>query len=174
VKTRVQRVRVRGREAFSSLGYRPMTVGPRPALKFSEPHGPTSSRRGSTPLRIFRLGLLSQPERSQHDPEACGSALTGRSSSPQDASQPVKRRRAMLASNPLRNNRSKTHRSDEGAALGVAPLLDRCDRSSMPQKRQAPPGKNPLDGCYLPPTENTLFLLALTLVENLFSQEVKP
>ena len=35
-----------------------------------------------------------------------------------NALQPVKRRRALLASNPLRNSRLETHRDDEGAALG--------------------------------------------------------
>jgi hypothetical protein len=56
--------------------------------------------------------------------------------------QPVKRRRALLASNPLRNSRSKTHRSDEGAAALAAPLLHRCDRSSMPHKRKVALGLN--------------------------------
>ncbi len=43
----------------------------------------------------------------------------------------------MLASNPPRNNRSKTHRIDEGAAVRVAPLPHRCDSSSMPRKRKS-------------------------------------
>jgi hypothetical protein len=65
------------------------------------------------------------------------SRLTNTPSQPQHSSQPVKRRRALLASNPLRNSRSKTHRNDEGAAPLVAPLLHRCDRSSMPRKTQS-------------------------------------
>jgi hypothetical protein len=63
--------------------------------------------------------------------------LTNIPSEPQHSSQPAKRRRALLASNPLRNSRSKTHRNDEGAAALVAPLLHRCDRSSMPPKTQS-------------------------------------
>src|SRR5215472_14007587 len=48
--------------------------------------------------------------------------LTRYSSPPQDASQPVKQRRAMLASNPLRNSRSETI---TGATRGssLLPLL---------------------------------------------------
>ncbi len=61
--------------------------------------------------------------------------LTGRTLNPQDVAQPVKQRRALLASNPLRNSRLETHRDDEGATR-KSPLLPghRCDRSPMPQK----------------------------------------
>jgi hypothetical protein len=65
------------------------------------------------------------------------SRLTNTPSEPQDTCQPVKRRRALLASNPLRNSRSKTHRDDEGATTRGAPLLHHCDRSSMPEKTQS-------------------------------------
>ena len=100
---------------------------------FTNAPGWTQSQKGCVQLGVFHLGLLSPPRMSQDNTDAFGSRLTRRSSPPQDGSQPVKRRRALLASNPLRNNRSETHRNDEGA-ITVAPLPHHCDRFPMPQK----------------------------------------
>jgi hypothetical protein len=72
--------------------------------------------------------------------------LTNSPSELQHTSQPVKQRRSRrrgMTSNPLRNSRSKTHRNDEGAATLAAPLLHRCDRSSMPEKRKVWMGSPP-------------------------------
>jgi len=43
----------------------------------------------------------------------------------------------MLASNPLRNNRSETHRNDEGATIASPLFLPHYDRFPMPQKTQS-------------------------------------
>jgi len=50
--------------------------------------------------------------------------LTGHTLNPQDVAQPVKQRRALLASNPLRNSRLETHRDDEGRVATCPSSLD--------------------------------------------------
>ena len=76
---------------------------PDPIALPGPPRG-TQPPQGLIPLGILHLGLLS-PRMSQDTTEALCLRLTKRSPAPQDAPQPVKRRRALLASNPRRNNR---------------------------------------------------------------------
>src|ERR1035437_7349997 len=68
--------------------------------------------------------------------------LTNFSPGLQNGRQPVKRRRALLASNPLRNSRSEAHRSDEqGGGDGIIALPPGgYDRFRMPEKT---PGRLP-------------------------------
>ena len=64
----------------------------------------------------------------------------------QHSSQPPKRRRALLASNPLRNRRLETQRNDEGAA-GTSPLFHaqpRCDRFPHTSKTPSVGFTNPV------------------------------
>jgi hypothetical protein len=52
--------------------------------------------------------------------------------------QPVKRRRALLANNPLRNNRSKTHRNGEGAAK-LPPFFSFIAAKDLPMPQKTQP-----------------------------------
>src|ERR1035441_557501 len=61
--------------------------------------------------------------------------LTNFSLGLQNGIQPVKRKRALLASTPLRNNRSEAHRSDEQGGDGmIAPPPGGYDSFPMPEK----------------------------------------
>jgi hypothetical protein len=52
--------------------------------------------------------------------------------------QPVKRRRALLASNPLRNSRSKTHRNGERAAK-LPPFFSFLVAKDLPMPQKTQP-----------------------------------
>jgi hypothetical protein len=61
--------------------------------------------------------------------------LTNFSREFQNGIQPAKRRRALLASNPLRNSRSEADRSDEQGGDGmIAPPPGDYDSFPMPEK----------------------------------------
>jgi len=68
-----------------------------------------------------------------------GSRLTEIYTSFQNSIQPAKRKRALLASNPPRNNRSEAHRSDEQGSDGmIAPPPGDYDSFPMPEKTLRP------------------------------------
>ena len=87
-------------------------------------------RSGTSEVALLLVAFQASPWRSHPGQFALGHKLTIIVTKAQHRYQPPKRRRALLASNPLRNRRLETHRNHDGAT-GTPPLSHtqhRCDR----------------------------------------------
>jgi hypothetical protein len=88
----------------------------------------------------FPVAFQASPRRSHPCQFGLGRTLTITVAKAQHSSQPPMRRRALLASNPLRNRRLETHRNDKGATgtPPLSPTQHRCDRSPHASKNARP------------------------------------